>query len=207
MQYVFLIAGGLVIGALLAFVGWRYVAMWRASRESTRVGLRLMDELEPVWKPVYAGNDPNPVDVANFAANPQTRETLFDFLLFHKKLSQFPNEYRTPLALAESQLVRWLMHPNELGCAPDKIEFVATASPNTQEKWLVFRFRTDPPHWAAEDGWMAGVVGPFSSSCKLEETEDIPDSAPVVFSMFRAFDSLTPQEHATACQKLFSRKI
>jgi hypothetical protein len=199
---VFIVAG-LLIAAVVAFAVWRYIATHRASEH---LQLQLMNELEPVWKQIYAGRDPNPADVAKYASDPRTRVTLFDLLLFHRKLSLFPKEYRTPLLLAESQLVRWLMHDNELGSAPDKIEFMATAGPNVHSNWLVFRFRADPPHWAAKEGWMAGVVGPLPWNQKIDESdEDAFPSAPVVFSMFHAYDSMTAEQHVAACRTLVSR--
>ena len=55
------------------------------------------------------------------------------------------------------------MHPNELGAKPDEIEAVRIIE-RTEDgkrcKFIVYRFRTRPPHWAARKGWLAGIAGP-----------------------------------------------
>lgn len=56
-------------------------------------------------------------------------------------------------------------------------------------RFFVFRFRTKPPHWAAKDGWLAGVAGPYWEN---EEPDLVPAG---VFSRFEAFDSCSPDEH------------
>lgn len=50
-------------------------------------------------------------------------------------------------------------------------------------RFFVFRFRTKPPHWAAKDGWLAGVAGPYWEN---EEPDLVPAG---VFSRFEAFSN------------------
>lgn len=194
---IILLSVAFVFLGMVAFVLWRYIATGRASENLQN---QLMAELQPVWSELYAGRDPSPEVVSRFAQDPRTRTTLLDLLLFHKKLSLFPNNRRTPEALAEGQMVRWLMHPNELGCAPSEIELSSTLTVkdarNRDQQWMVFKFCMQSPHWAAVNGWVAGVVGPVS----VNEVEPFPN-APVVFSMFKGFDTLTPQGHVEACLK------
>lgn len=108
----------------------------------------------------------DPSIVAELAGCPETRIWLFDGLQKLERFALYPAEYRTQAALAESDLVNWLIHPYELGRAPEEIEFVQVIpfDGGADAAWLdyyLFRFRTDPPHWSARHGWMAGVSGPF----------------------------------------------
>ena len=112
---------GLGFGIAL-FLGWRHWAAGKIGQARDNLTLALLDEMESVVAPILAGQAPDSADVERFAAEPRTRATLFDFLLFHKRLDLFPAAYRTVEALAESQLVVWLLHPNELGSPPDEIE-------------------------------------------------------------------------------------
>lgn len=176
----------------------------RADRHSHRVRDQTMEMIEPVTRAIYAGGAPSSDALAEAAADPRTRNTLFGFLLFHHKLALFPPAYRTAEAFAESSLVSWLMHPNELGMAPDKIELVdEVRDPPEQtvmgrrDRWLVFRFRTLPRHGATGEDWMAGVVGPVSGP----PAEQYPDAA-VVWSMFRPMASATSTAHVAAVREL-----
>ncbi len=56
--------------------------------------------------------------------------------------------------------------------------------------YYLFRFRTHPPHWAAKDGWTAGVSGPFLGK-NSPSTESYGDT----FSSFEEWDSKQPDEH------------
>jgi hypothetical protein len=116
-----------------------------------------------------------------------------------------PPQYATPEALAESDLVVWLMHANELGAPPDAIELVKTierpaGAPGQNSRYYVFRFRTNPPHWAASSGWMAGVAGPYADG---DEAFDTPAAG--VFSKFEAFESRSPEDHLAAIEQMTDR--
>jgi hypothetical protein len=107
-----------------------------------------------------------PAMIAEIAANTECRKWLFDGLHKLERIHFFPRKFYTQEALAESDLVNWLLHPTELGRPPDEIEFVQTVPFDTETDagWadiFLFRFRTHPPHWCARDGWIAGVSGPF----------------------------------------------
>jgi hypothetical protein len=112
------------------------------------------------------------------------------------KLPLFPEEFRTQAALAESNMVNWLMFPTELGRAPDEIELMHVATMDTEDglvDYYVFRFRTLELHWGAKDGWMAGVSGPFLQ-------KDAPSTVAYgdTFSRFDPWDSKKPEEHLEA---------
>jgi len=60
-------------------------------------------------------------------------------------------------------------------------------------QWYLFRFRTNPPHWAADKGWMAGVSGPYPKDAGA------PLAAPAgTFSELEPFETKTPQAHVDA---------
>ncbi len=147
---------------------------------------------------IRQGEDVEAKHLLDVAASAEVRNPLFDGLKMFGKLSLFPEEFGTQAALAESNMVNWLIYPTELGRAPDEIELmhIATIDPGTADglnDYYVFRFRTFEPHWAAKDGWMAGVSGPFIQ-------KDAPSTVSYghTFSRFEPWDSKAPEEHLEA---------
>jgi hypothetical protein len=121
---------------------------------------------------------------------------LFDQLARLGQLELFPAGYRTQDALAESDMVRWLIYPTELNRAPDEIEQVAVLPLNTADgiaDLYVYRFRTFEPHWAADKGWMVGVAGPF-----LRHEQPTTRGLGATFSQFEGFEDRTIDEHIDA---------
>ena len=180
-----LVVGGLIGAAIVGMIV-------RAVRLTGATARLLAARLEPVLAAAREGRTPPPDVVHALAGNPSTRSLLRRALRAMGRPELFPTQFDTPDALAESDLVVWLMHGNELGAAPDGIELAATIDRGAG-RFYVFRFRTDPPHWAASKGWMAGVAGPYSGS---EEAFDQPAAG--VFSRFEPFDSRSPEEHLAA---------
>jgi hypothetical protein len=189
MLKVLLIVGAIVV-AVGGFVAWR---VWATYAGGARVYAELTDRIGPVEQRLAAGQDPDPADVLRFAQDRATRKVLYDALDHHGKLQLFPAAYATPEAMAEADLVLWLCHPNELAAPPDEIELMARVpvpkEPSSAMKYFVFRYRTKPPHWAAKDGWLAGIAGPYP------ETGSVSPGASGTFSRFEAYDSRTPEEH------------
>jgi hypothetical protein len=179
-----------VVVAGIAFVAWR---LWATEKGAEDVYLRLTQRIAPVEDRLAAGQDPDPADVERFARDRETRMVLYDALEHHGKLPLFPLQYATPEAIAEADLVLWLCHPNELDAAPDEIELMARipvpGEPSTDMRYYVFRYRTKPPHWATNDGWLAGVAGPYPASGTASP------GAAGTFSRFEPYDSRTPEEH------------
>lgn len=129
------------------------------------------------------------------AVSSETRNWLYDFLLQIGKQELFPAKFKTQESFAESDIVGWLIYPTELGRVPDEIELmhIGTFDDKTYNglvDYFVFRFRTLPPHWAAKDGWIAGVSGPF-----LQKEEPTTNSLGGTFSQFDAWDSRSPEDH------------
>jgi len=186
---------GLVIGGILAlalaFVGWR---LWATIQGSQRRTERILAEIAPVTDALESGREPSYEDVERAAAEPSTRNTLREALREHRREELFPREYASAEAMAESDLSFWLCHPNELQQAPDEMElmgrFTRTLEPSAlRGTFYLFRYRVKPPHWAADDGWMAGVAGPHI------EGQEPSAISPCTFSTFYAWDSKTPEEH------------
>jgi hypothetical protein len=197
-----LIIVGVIVGLVVLFIVWRLVATVKASQRRTE---KIEEKIASVTNALEEGREPSVQEVNGFAANPETRNTLYEALSIHDRLDLFPNEYRAREAMAEADLVFWLCHPNELGSAPDEIEMMSTVTRDSGTRlgrvdFVVFRYRVHAPHWAAEDGWMAGVAGPYVSG------EEPTPVRPGTFSTFDPYDSKSPQEHAEFCHQMMVKK-
>jgi len=185
-----LVVVGVVVVAGIGFVAWR---LWATEQGAKDVYLLLTQRIAAVEDRLAAGHDPDPADVERFARDRETRMVLYDALEHHGRLQLFPAQYATPEAIAEADLVLWLCHPNELDAAPDEIELMARipvpGDPSSDMRYYLFRYRTRPPHWAAKDGWLAGVAGPYPVSGTVSA------GAAGTFSRFEPYDSRTPEEH------------
>jgi hypothetical protein len=193
VRFVLYTVGGLA-GLVALFIVWRLYATIAGGRRAYRVR---MARIAPVIEALDAGRDPGEADLVTFARDRRTRQVLYDALEHHDKLALFPKEFLTWDAFAEADLVGWLGHPNELGAAPDEIELMATLpAPRAQGHYFLFRYRTLAPHWAAGDGWMAGVAGPYDLTA-------VPRPfGPGTFSRFEAYDSRTPEEHVEVTHRV-----
>lgn len=133
-------------------------------------------------------------DVLPYAKNPATRELTYQLLAENGKQVLFPAEYMSIEKAAESNLVNWLEYPTELDAVPDEIihEKRVTIDFDGKSNFLhyeVFRFRVNEPHWAASDGWMLGVVGPYFDD---SQPYDFPNAT---FSrLSKVSDNITPEE-------------
>jgi hypothetical protein len=192
MKTVLLYLGGFV-GLVVACFAWRIFATIAGGRRAYR---ELALRLGPVLEALERGEEPRREDLVRFARDRATRRVLHDALSQHEKLALFPREYLRWELVAEGDLVGWLCHPHELGCAPDEIELMgqvpAPAGAHAGRTYFVFRYRTKPPHWAADQGWLAGVAGPYALA------EEPAPWAPGTFSRFEAWDSRTPEQHVAA---------
>jgi hypothetical protein len=194
MWYVLITLGVIVGLVVLAFV----LLMVNLILASRRQHKALAARLAPALAPLDAGGAPDPGAVQALAEDPETRSALYEALAERGQESAFPAAWRTQEALAESDLVRWLSHPNELRGAPGEIQLSEVVTVPTDEvgpvRWFLFRFRTRPPHWAAGKGWMAGGVGPYLAK---PDAPLVPRS-PAPWSELEAFDAKTPEEHVQA---------
>lgn len=135
------------------------------------------------------------------AASAETRNILYDKLTEMNKQPLYPEEFKTQEAFAESAMVTWLIFPTELGRVPNEIECMKKVSYFTKKEgiidYFVFRFRTFEPHWAAEDGWMAGIAGPY-----LRKEEPSTKAYGGTFSEFESWESKTAEEHVQSIADL-----
>lgn len=178
-----------IVGALVGL----FILLWmnaiRATISRTR---RLNKQIGPVVTAVAEGHENASELVLACAKDPATRNHLYARLKDMGMAETFPGEYRTIEKIAESDLVRWLMHPNELQIAPGEIELLRQLDVTDEQKCgrcFLFRFRVEAPHWAADRGWMSGIAGPFWDG------DPAPDAGRETFSELTSYDAMTDCEH------------
>jgi hypothetical protein len=163
----------------------------------------LQRRLAPLLGPIRAGREPDAADIDRLAGDPETRNATWQ-LLEDANLSQcFPPQYATQQAFAESTLASWLAHPCELGRVPEDLQLAQIVPVETtagEFDYYLFRFRTHAPHWAASNGWMAGIAGPFPHG---DRTPNIPCCA---LSQYERFDAHTPREHVERLHEIIARR-
>jgi hypothetical protein len=131
----------------------------------------------------------------DIATSAETRISLFDELAKRDRLQLFPQKHLTQAALAESDLVRWLVNDSEARRPPAKVELVKVVSidPQTEDGLLdyyVFQFCMEPPTADKPPEWKAGVAGPYPRTEQPTATaHDTPHSA------FEPIDDKWPEEH------------
>jgi hypothetical protein len=152
------------------------------------------------------GEEPISQALLEVAQDAETRGILFTQLSALNKYQLFPKSELQQSKLAESDMVNWLTFPTELGRAPDHIELMKTVELDAGTNnggifvYYIFRFKTDPPHWSAEDEWMAGISGPFRK-------DDFPTmySWGDTFSTFTKWDKFDADEHLSSIVDLMER--
>ncbi len=176
---------------VVGFVIWRYIATIRAGARQRQ---RILEMMSPLGETLADGDPPDPVLLHRFAANTETCKVLWEVLEAYERLDAFPDEHRTWEHLAKADITFWLGHPNELGASPDELKLMTTVespSATTEQPavYYVFRYRVHEPHWAAKDGWMAAIAGPY------DPAGDPYPHGPGTFSRFESWDSRTPEKH------------
>ena len=105
------------------------------------------------------------------AKSPETRAALADALAVRHRGDLLPRAYASVRQISESRLVAWLAEPNELGRPPDQIEYV-----RGDGVAALYRFKMQPPHWAAGDGWLVGIYGAHGAYSELDrEAARLPE--------------------------------
>lgn len=170
-----------------------FVLLWlNAIRAGLSRNRKIYRRLKPIWALLDENPDQARSTIQDAAADPVTRKYLIDELRDRNKIDWFPEEYLATEKLAETDLVVWLMHGNELGVAPAQIEplkSIRVEEASRQGTCFLFRFRAPDGHWAAENGWMAGVAGPFWDNDRKET------SGRLTFSELQPLDARTEEEH------------
>ena len=192
-----LIAFGSLVGLVVLFVVWRNIATARGARQLHDA---IAGKIDPLIERIRAGGQITNSEIDVLAANAVTRNYLYLGLVKIGRKELFPEKYHSLASHAESDLVVWLMHPNELGAAPAEIILASVIQREEDGKpyqFCVFKFRESMD---ADSKWLAGVAGPYWGK------EDYTAPAPGVFSRFDAFESNTPEGHVAAVEKLLLGK-
>ena len=186
-------------GAFLLLVAW---LVFRAITGGGKVAKELARKLMPVLTALKEGKEAPHAEIEMLAKSPDTRSGLFQILNEMGRKELFPREYSSLERIAESHLVVWLLHPNELRNVPDEIELMkeivrAEGTPTVSNRYFVFRFRTRAPHWASSIGWMGGVAGPYPEG-------EVPLRSPeMVFSRLESAGDQTAEEIFAMVEKGF----
>jgi len=194
-----------ILGILLDIMG--YFSSYDVNSE-LREALSLKDERLQMFALISLlrlGGEINNEIIKKVAKTAENRIILYDELCKLGKKSLFPEQFRTQVFFAESNMVNWLIYPTELGREPDEIELMEVIPQDPKDgygirEYYIFRFRTMPPHWAAEDGWMAGISGPY-----LRKEIPTTKSYGYTFSCFEPWESKTPKEHLKEIQEVINQ--
>jgi hypothetical protein len=149
------------------------------------------------------GEAPSAQSLQDVAEDAESRGHLFGVLEARRALDLMPAPQRTQEKLAEADMVSWLTYPTELARAPDEIELMKTVKVDAGKDnggifvYYVFRFRTREPHWAAKDGWMAGISGPFRKD-EMPTMTGWGDT----FSTFTKWEEFDVSEHLSSVRQL-----
>lgn len=162
MKTLFIIAG-IILLSIAGFIIYRLITV---KNQRKKIADARFDRIKPLIDKILNGNELTTDDVVPYAKNVLTREITFQLLSEHNQLDLFPKAYHTLIKGAESNLAQWLEFPTELNACPDEIEHIKRVTfdfdgENNFVHFEVFKFRVNEPHWAAKDGWMLGVVGPY----------------------------------------------
>lgn len=192
MKIVFIIIGVIVL-AIVLFAVYRFITV---KRQNNKLNAERFDRVKELYEKLESGQELTEKDVLPFAQNLLTRQITFQLLADHDKTNLFPKEYNTLIKGAESNLANWLEFPTELDACPDEIEHIKRVSfdfdgQNNFVHYEVFKYRVNEPHWAAKDGWILGVVGPYFDDSK---PYDFPQAT---FSRVSStLDKVTPDDEA-----------
>ncbi len=189
----FLIVLGIVIGLLAIFGIYRYL---KVSHQNKKLNEQRFERIRPLYEKLKTGQAVNSQDVLPFAASITTRELTFQLLSGQDRKDLFPGDYYTLIKGAESHLANWLEFPTELDAIPDEIEHVqrVTFDFDGQGNYVhyeVFKYRINEPHWAAKDGWILGVVGPY-----FDDSEPYSNAGATFSRVSSTVGKITPEEEA-----------
>ena len=158
---------GLIIFAIVLFVIYRAL---KVKRQNNALNQARFERVRPLYAKLEKGEYIDPSFVLPFANDILSRNDAFQLLKGKGKEGLFPEELCTIERGAESVLANWLEFPTELNCRPDEMQYVKRVSIDFDDVnkvyYHVFQFKTYEPHWAAKNGWMLGVTGPYFDDSK-----------------------------------------
>lgn len=175
-----------------------------ASMEELKASLDYFIDNRPKYFAVSGlmlrGQDVNNSHFESLAKDDETRGLIYQFLEGTSQLKYFPKAYNNQKELSKADMVNWLIYPTELARVPTEIELVEIFTIEYSDvgpaDFYLWKFRSDDEVFK-EDGWMAGLSGPFVRS----ETPTM-DAYGYTFSSFDSLDEMTPQEHFEGIMKL-----
>lgn len=165
MKIVLIIIGSIVL-LIILFMIYKYFAFKKGSVQIHKLRFK---RIEPLHQKIKNGEEIRSEDVLEYAKDNKTRELTYQILSEYNKTELFPKECMTIESGAESNLVNWLEFPAELDKIPDDIKHIEKVKiefDGNNVFYHVFKYMTNKPHWAAENGWMLGVVGPYFDDSK-----------------------------------------
>ncbi|MCB0840118.1 MAG: hypothetical protein KDD99_25795 [Bacteroidetes bacterium] len=192
---------GSVFALFFLFIGWRN---FKTNRNALKREKKLLDRLIPLLDKLEADELPGSEMIQELADDPFTRERLY-FILTENELGHFfPEEYLNHQSAAESALVYWLNHGNELGDSPAEMIFMATVYREIEHEqiqvvYYVFKFRENNPSPGSHE-WMVGIAGPYIAE------EEPYTHAPGTFSTFEDYESKSPEEHVDWLHNMMLKK-
>ncbi len=184
--YVSVIVGVVMIGLLV----YAYYNYRKIGDEAFVKGINA-DGFEEIIKKLEAKIQLDKQMLLSLAADVATRQNLFHVLKSYHRLDLFPDDFYTIKDGAASNLANWVATEEKLNYPPSDILLVQTVAiqiKGVAGNFHVFKFKIDPPHFAATRGWMLGVVGPYYATNK---PFDWPE---VVVSRFKSIESTNPEE-------------
>ncbi len=146
---------------------------------------------ENAFNKLISGDTLSWFEIEDFSENIDTRASFYDLLETFKKEDLFPPKYYNFEKAAEGRMTEWLLYPTELDTVPSEIKLLKKVNYSDHDStfiYYVLQFKTSEPHWAAKDGWMIGVVGPYFTNSK---PYDWPAGT---FSRLSKITEVTPEE-------------
>ncbi len=188
-----------VIGTVLVY---RIIAVKRQTKASNRLRF---ERVKSLYEKLAKGEVLVQQDVYEYAGNRLTRETTYRLLHEYNCTHVFPQEFISIVKAAESNLAGWLEFPTELEASPDEMAYLKRVSIDFESSgnfvhYEVFRFKVNEPHWAAEYGWMLGVVGPYFDDSRPY------DHPGATFSRLKKEEEISPEEEVRWVHENISMK-
>lgn len=187
LTIVLYVVGALVVCVLL-FLASRLISVSRGMGERDD---RIVKMIDPLGERLDAGEEVTAADVDAIASRPETRYLFYAGLRHMNRAELIPRNYDSEEKQAESALAYWLMHPHELQDAPAEMEHVEAVTrtlPSGERRFHIFKFRMPEGNWAAEKGWLLGIVGPLKG-------DEVPyEKLPQAFSRSDKVGSVTNEE-------------
>ncbi len=160
-MYLFILVTVVCLMLLGAFALYR---LYMNKRLNTVLNQQRIARVQPLLTKLTSGEKLSSAIIYPYAKNVETRLLTYSLLTKHEKGNLFPAEFNTVTKAAEAYLVNWLEFPTEFGACPDEIDYLNRFPVTTEQDELyyeVFKFKYNAPHWAAENAWIIGVVGPY----------------------------------------------